>query len=144
MTTPRTDPSAASFWYNGFRALWYLKPTVENTDPTRLTIGLFPKKRNIGPKREAVGFDFQFTPDRTIVTSVDVRDVKELAESLPLWQRMKSALGPGPRTLVALANNLGVNVDTLDRTVRRKNALFTRVAGDDGITRIALLERMAS
>src|SRR5207247_1529081 len=108
-------------WFNGFRALWYLKPTVETTDPNRLTVGLFPKKRNIGGKGAAVGFDFHFDGDRIDVTAVDVREVQKLAESLPIWQRLKSALTRGPRTLVSLAEELGANVDTLDRTVRRKS-----------------------
>jgi hypothetical protein len=135
-------PFGSVFWFNGFRALWYLKPAAETLDPHRLTIGLFPKKRNIGGKGGAVGFDFYFDGDHIDVTSVDVRDVQELAESLPTWQRLKSALTRGPRTLASLAEELGANVDTLDRTVRRKTELFTRVPNpDDGITRIALVER---
>ena len=113
------------------------------TDPARLTVGLFPKKRNIGAKGGAVGFAFHFTSDRIAVTSVDVRHVQELAEALPLWTRMQSALTRGPRTLTALADELGANVDSLDRTVRRKSAVFTRVPGQDGVNRIALLERHA-
>ena len=137
-------PFGSVFWFNGFRALWYLKPASDSTDPNRLTIGLFPKKRNIGGKGAVVGFDLQFERDRIVVNAVDVRDVQELAEALPLWQRMKSALGRGPQTLARLAEDLGANVETLERTVRRKNGLFTRVPSDDGVTRIALVERRAS
>ena len=46
--------------------------------------------------------------------------------------------------LADLADDLGANVDTLDKTVRRKTSLFTKVSGEDGITRIALVERRAS
>jgi hypothetical protein len=133
-------PFGSVFWFNGFRALWYLRPAVEATDPNHLTVGLFPKKRNIGRKGPAVGFDFHFGGDRIVVSNVDVRDVQELAENLPLWARMKTALMHGPQTLARLAEDLGANVETLDRTVRRKNGLFTRVPSTDGITRIALIE----
>jgi hypothetical protein len=75
-----------------------------------------------------------------VVHSVDVQDVQDLAESLPLWQRMKSALTRGPRTLASLAEELHANVESLDRTVRRKNGLFTRVPSSDGIARVALVE----
>lgn len=132
-------PFGSVFWFNGFRSLWYLKP-AETNDPHRLTFGLFQKKRNIGRKDAAIGFEFLFHDDRIDVSRVNVTDVQELAEALPLWQRMKSALTRGPLTLARLADDLGCNVDSLDRTVRRKSGLFTRVPSSDGITRIALVE----
>jgi hypothetical protein len=76
---------------------------------------------------------------------VDVANVDELAASLPLWQRMKDALASGPQTLASLAHDLGAPVDSIDKTVRRKSLLFTKVTNsDDHITRIALVERRAS
>lgn len=48
-------------------------------------------------------------------------------------------------TLKALADELNhPNVESLDRIVRKHKHLFTKVAGPDHITRIALLERRAS
>jgi hypothetical protein len=78
--------------------------------------------------------------DGTVVERINVADVESLAQSLPIWQRVRSVLTSGPRTLSSLSDELGVNIDSLDRTVRRQSALFTRVSGHSGISRIALLE----
>lgn len=85
-----------------------------------------------------------FESERTTFSAVDVADNRDLAADLPLWQRMKHALTGGPQRLARLADELGANVDTLERTVRRKSALFTRVPSADGVTRIALLESRAA
>jgi hypothetical protein len=57
---------------------------------------------------------------------------------------MRALLKAGPQTLAMLSTELGAPVESLDRTVRRKSTLFTRVSGTDGVTRIALVERRAS
>lgn len=134
-------PFGSSFWHNGARSTWFVKLAATSPDGKRLTIGLFNRKANLSALRPAVGFEIEFDEERTSFARVNVADVSELAESLPLWQRMKSALTSGPLTLARLADDLGANVDTLDRTVRRKGALFTRIASADGVTRIALVER---
>jgi hypothetical protein len=134
-------PFGSSFWHNGARSTWFVKLAATSPDGKRLTIGLFNRKANLSALRPAVGFEIQFDAERTSFARVNVADVTELAESLPLWQRMKSALSSGPLTLARLADDLGANVDTLDRTVRRKGGLFTRVPSADGVTRIALVER---
>jgi hypothetical protein len=134
-------PFGSSFWHNSARSTWNVKLAATSPDGQRLTVGLFNRKSNLSALRPAVGFAITFDRDRTVFDRVNVADVSELAESLPLWQRMKSALTHGPLTLARLAEDLGANVDTLDRTVRRKGGLFTRTPDQDGITRIALVER---
>jgi hypothetical protein len=48
-------------------------------------------------------------------------------------------------TLAAIASELNHdNVESLDRVVRKHKDLFMKVAGSDGVTRIALVERRAS
>jgi hypothetical protein len=81
--------------------------------------------------------------ERTVIKRVDINTVDELAENLPVWQRMKRALTSGPRTLASLAEELNANMDTLDRTVRRKSTLFTKVSRD-GVAHVALVERRAA
>ncbi|MBI3049239.1 MAG: hypothetical protein HYY76_13120, partial [Acidobacteria bacterium] len=51
----------------------------------------------------------------------------------------------GPQTLATIASELNHDkVDSIDRIVRKHKNLFTKVSGNDGITRIALVERRAS
>lgn len=132
-------PFGSQFWYNGVRSLWFGAAQATGTD--RLVVGLYHRKNNLGRLYPAVAFQLDFEASHTVVSRCNLAAVQELAERLPIWQRMKTALTAGPKTLAALAADLGRTVDTLDRTVRRKNGLFVRLPGPDGISRIALLER---
>lgn len=137
-----TRPFGSTFWHASARCTWNVKLSTATTG--RVNVGLFNRKSNFGPLLSAIGFEIDFEANRTLVQRVDVRDVNELAEALPLWQRMKHVLNTGPKTLALLADELGANVETLDRTVRRKSAVFTRVPSSDGVTRISLVDSRAS
>lgn len=136
-------PFGSSFWHNSARATWFVKLAATSPDGEVSTIGLFNRKANLGPRQPAIAFDVTFNAERTILRRVDVATVDELAEALPLWQRMKRTLTSGPRTLASLADELGAKVDTLDRTARRKSEVFTKITRD-GIAHLALVERRAS
>lgn len=137
-------PFGSAFWHNSARATWYAKLASTAPDGGQLTIGLFNRKANLGPLRTAVGFEITFTDTRTRLRRVDIETVDELADSLPLWQRIRHAVARVPMTAAALAEDLGANVESIERTVRRKKTLFTRVSDGDGVSRIALMERRAS
>lgn len=133
-------PFGSTFWHASARSTWFVKLAATSTDGHQITIGLFNRKSNLTALRPAIGYEITFDGDRTRFDPIAVADVQELAEALPLWMRMKQAVSHKPKTLVELAEELGATVDTLDRTVRRKSGLFTRVAKDaDGRTRIALV-----
>lgn len=135
-------PFGSAFWHNSARSTWFVK-TAESA-PGRLTIGLLNRKANLGPLQPALAYGFTFTPDRIAVAQVDASSVDELVDSLPLWQRVKAALRQGPRTLASLAEELHAKVDTVEKTVKRKRDLFTRVSSPDGIFRVALLEQLTT
>lgn len=132
-------PFGSAFWHNSARSTWFVK--AANSEPGRLTIGLLNRKANLGPLQPALAYTFVFSPDHIEVTQVAPASVDELVDSLPTWQRLKDALRGGPRTLASLAEELSAKVDTLDKAVKRKSGLFTRVLSDDGVQRIALVER---
>jgi hypothetical protein len=138
-------PFGSAFWHNAARSTWFVKLASSSPDGQRLVIGLYNRKSNLTSLRAAVGFEVLFDQGRVLFDRVNVTDVTELAEGLPLWERMKAEIKrQGPLTLARLADDLGANVESLDKTVRRKTTLFTRVSGTDGISRIALVERRAS
>lgn len=137
-------PFGSAFWHNAARATWFIKLADTSPDGQRLTIGCYPRKNNLGALARAVGFVVEFRDTRITIDPIAVADVRELAEGLPLWQRLKASLTRGPRTLAELADDLGSSVETLDRNVRRRSELFCRVSGSDGIRRVALVERRAS
>jgi hypothetical protein len=133
-------PFGSSFWHNSARATWFTKLAATASDRRSMSIGLFNRKSNLTALRPAVGYEIAFDAGRTVFSRINIADVHDLADSLPMWQRLQQALRTGPQTLARLAEDLGANVETLDRTVRRKSGLFTRVPSKDGISRIALLE----
>ena len=138
-------PFGSSFWHNGARATWNIKTADQIPGARELTIGLYNRKANIGPLRAAVGFRICFDDSRTTISRVDPRDVEELAVSLPLWQRVASELRAGPQTYAQLAESLGdAKVDSIVKATNRKGNVFTKVAGDDGVYRLALVERRVS
>jgi hypothetical protein len=153
VTKPRDDdrdkannqkPFGSVFWHNAARATWFVKRATSAGDERDIAVGLYNQKTNIGPPRRAVGFGLRFDEHTTEIRRIDLADVDDLAGSLPLWQRMKSALSSGPLTPIVLAQELGQpdesedttkrRVETIARTARRLKNVFTRVNGADGVT----------
>ena len=132
-------PFGSSFWHNGARGTWYVKPT-ETAIGDDLTIGLFNRKTNVGPLRPPVGYRINFDDGRTTYTRIDVADVSDLASELKLWQRIKRLIASKPLKLVEIAEELSAPVDSVSKAVDRKKTVFTKVHGDDGVYRVALLE----
>ncbi len=132
-------PFGSAFWSNLARSTWNIKQTANDSD--RLTVGLFHRKANLTGLQPALGYELHFGPERTVVRRVSVADTPELADSLPLKDRMRHAVRLQPMTAAALADELGAKVETVERKVRAYPKLFARVLGSNGITRIALAER---
>jgi len=134
-------PFGSAFWHNSARSTWFAKRSEADGNPGEVTVALFHRKCNTGPLLSARGLRITFGGGRITIQPTDLAESDDFAGKLPLWQRMRGTLKQGPLTLVAMAGELDAKVDTLDRTVRRSPRLFTRVAGADGVTRIALVER---
>lgn len=134
-------PFGSQFWHNNARATWNIKRSNESSGD-RLTLGMFNRKANTGPLLAPVGIDFTFEPYRTLVERTEIHDVADLAERIPLKARMLRALRSGPKTYADLAVELEEAVDSISRAARRgEGRVFTKVTGQDGITRIALVEQ---
>ncbi len=132
-------PFGSAFWHNSARSTWFVK--AAGSEPGQLTIGLMNRKANLGPLQPTLAYTFTFTPGHIAVEKVSTASVEELVTTLPVWHRIKDALKSGPQTLGSLAEELGAKVDSIDKAVKRRGQLFTRVSGADGIPRIALVER---
>jgi hypothetical protein len=142
-------PFGSSFWHNSARATWYVKQASASTDGQRVQIGLFNRKSNLTRRHPAVGFEFDFGPEATVVSSVNLAEVEDLAGELPLWQRIKHALQAGsgrPRSIEELADDLGAKVDSIKKAVspKRNKSMFVLVPSPDGKTRVAMAERRMS
>lgn len=142
-------PFGSSFWHNSARATWFVKQAGASPDGNRVSIGLFNRKSNLTKIQPAVGFQFEFTDDSTIVTRTNLADVEDLAGQLPLWQRIAHLIkagGGAPRTIADIAEELGAKPDTVKKAVspnraRGGKSMFVQVPSSDGVPRIALVER---
>lgn len=139
-------PFGSSFWHNSARATWFVKQAGASSDGARVSIGLFNRKSNLTRIQPAVGFQFEFTEDATVVSRTNLADVEDLAGQLPIWQRIAHLIKAGggvPRAIQEIADELDAKVDTVKKAVslRRKGSMFAHVPGSDGVTRIALVER---
>ena len=103
-------------------------------------MGLFHRKANLGPRHPSLGFQATFSDDRISIESVNVADVGDLAAKLPLRERMKHLLKGGSMTPAAVADELDAKKETVERTARRCKGLFTLVKGQDGDSRLGLLQ----
>lgn len=137
-------PFGSAYWHNSARSTWFTKLASTSPDGNTLSLGLFNRKSNLGRLRPPQGLEVRFEGERVSFTPTDVTAIDELVDSLPLWQRLKGTLRSGPMTIAAAADELGVKPDSIEKTIKRKTQLFTRIPGPDGIRRIALVERRAS
>lgn len=120
-------PFGSVFWHNGARSAWNVK--LAQDSPGAISIALHHRKANLGPIRPSVGFELRFEPDRTLVKSVNVGDVPDLAAGLSIRQRMAHVLNRGALDPVVLAAEVEADVETVRRTARRYKSQFSILDG---------------
>jgi hypothetical protein len=138
------QPFGSVFWHNSFRATFNVKRASTSADGKTVQLGIFPRKFNLGPHPPAIGLRVTFDGPRVYIEPADVAMIETLADSLPLWQRVRRELHAGPETIAALAGRLCVKPDSVEKAVKRRSDTFVRVMSDDGIYRFALVDRRAS
>jgi hypothetical protein len=152
VTKPKDDeqkamgvkPFGSVFWHNSARSTWYVKRADDTADSSRITIGVYNQKVNLGPLRPAVGLQIDFGAERTEVERIDLADVADLAAGLPLWRRISGVLKHGAQTIAAIGHELpGTKEDSIEKALKRgKGKTFTQITDTpDRIHRWALLER---
>jgi hypothetical protein len=137
-------PFGSSFWHNSARATWFCKQAGASADGRCVTIGLFNRKSNLTRLQPAVGYQFEFTDESTIVNCVNLADVEDLAGQLPLWQRIAHLLKAGsgrPRTIDELAEELEAKPESVKKAIKRGRTTFREIDGADGLVRVGLIER---
>jgi hypothetical protein len=137
-------PFGSAFWANGARATWYVKRSGE-TAGDRVTVALFNRKPpSVGRARPAVGFEFSFTEGTTTITEVGADSAADLADKLPVRDRIRRALSLGALTYAELAEQTGVTQPAIRQAIHRDNGrTFLQVIGADGVTRWGLAHAAA-
>jgi len=138
-TADAVGPFGSVFFSNLCRMCWAVKKQPGTTEDL-VTVGLFPTKQNDGDRVRHVGLEFSFSADAIGVRNVDLATVDGLADRLPLAARMTHLLKRGPMTVAGIATELGAKEDSVIKAAKRSTT-FTKVLGQDGSSRLALVER---
>jgi hypothetical protein len=132
-------PFGSAFWHNGARLTWYAK--LEADIGGSLTVGLFNKKSNIGPRVAPLGYRITWG-DGIAIDRTDIGDIPDLSRHVSLRYRVELEVRAGALTIAEIAARLDEKVDSvkkaLDRDQQSKQPRFVRVAGDDGVYRWGL------
>jgi hypothetical protein len=133
-------PYGSPYWLNGCRSVWFLKSAPLSV--TRYEVALEHIKYNT-KKSDTVALSFEFG-DHISITPIAADDLTELAGSVPIRDRIMSALKRrGSMTLDDLAEELNEKRDTVKRVINRDlRKSITKVESSDGkIVKFGLLER---
>jgi hypothetical protein len=133
-------PFGSAFWHNLARLTWFIKKSQETNEV--VNVAMFNRKNNDGPDFNSKGFSVHFDRAgmRTVITPSMVIDDPVLSEGLPMKERIAQEIRFGPRTMAEIAASADIPLNTVVQTVKRgEGRMFTRVAGPDGVYRIALL-----
>jgi hypothetical protein len=134
-------PFGSQFWHNSARATYFLKPTE---DTHRLTVGVFNRKSNLGPKLPPFAYEIEFDDTRTIFRQTEIADVSELCGQVPLSQRLRAHLKAGARTRDEITREFNdQKPDTIRRTLERQvsQGQLVKFPSPDGNERYGLRAR---
>jgi len=133
-------PFGSIFWHAGARATWFIKRTSADIS-NEMTVGFFNRKSNMGQLRPAFGVKVEF--DREIrVAPCEIAHSDEMAERLPLWQRIKACLEDRDRPMspALIANELEAKENTVRRVIDRYQKVFRKLPSPNGDIHIELIK----
>jgi len=120
------------FFKNGARSVWFIERAKENPSG-ELRFGLYHRKNNVGAILQPKGFKLIFRGSNTLVESVDLKTVEELASGFPLFDRVKAALAGGALSMKALAEDLDSPVPSIRSVLSRHKSYFIKVGTRYGL-----------
>jgi hypothetical protein len=106
-----------------------------------VTLGLFPRKANLGPLGEAFGLTVDFAGDRIAFGEANLATTDGMEGKLSAKQRIRHLVRTGPLTVAAIADELELKEDTVIKALKRNDKTFVIVPGEGGPSRYGLAER---
>lgn len=104
----------------------------QNPEEKDLYLALFHDKMNEGPRQKPLGFHLHFEGDEHILEEVifsyqNVADIPELAEGLPMRQRIAEVLKQGAMLSSDIAEELGTTQQSVETILYRNKKIFVRL-----------------
>ena len=113
------------FFQNLARSIWFVQ-RAERGKSGEIKIGLYHEKYTNGPRLKPLGLRLVFDHQTTRVENIDVGAEKDLADGLPLLDRLQAHLKDGPDQPRNIGEALNVSVATVRAMVSRHSDLFQR------------------
>lgn len=124
------EPYGSVYIRNSVRSAWYM---LRSTLPEEggFAVALQHNKANRGAKQQPIGLQFSFTDETTTITRTNADRIPEIAEGLPLRERIINLLTKEPLEATAIADALGVKQTQVAArlTELRQAGKVTPVAG---------------
>lgn len=120
------SPFGSVYWINLPRSVWELQ-AIQTAEENKMEWGLFHRKTNAGKLHRPIGLRGVFTEDTLTMEQIQVVDVPDLAEHLPLRDRIVAALMGGARDTHDIAESLDANEESVRRTISRHTQQFVKV-----------------
>ena len=119
-----------SVFFNNFaRSVWEMRKVQEAGDNiTR--IGLYHRKCNLGPLHRPIGFKMHFEPG-VCLEPLDLTEEPDLAEALPLKDRLQGALSQGAKTAKQLAEEVDANLPQVKARLSEGRGRWSVKVGDE-------------
>lgn len=119
-------PFGSAFWHNMARMTYNVRgePLGDNV----MVVGFYNRKSQWGGGSDAA-FRIEFADKATRIKPTDLKSEEDLADGLPLGERIVMAVAERSYTRKEIASNLGVEYGLLQRTVHRliKRGLLVEV-----------------
>jgi hypothetical protein len=111
-------PFGSTYTWNLARSLWFIRRAgAEEADYSK--IALSHTKINEGKLFKAIGYRYDFLPDKTLLTRIDPEQDYEISDHLPLSSRISGVLRDGAMTLKELAEELNEKPDSIKKALYR-------------------------
>jgi hypothetical protein len=111
-------PFGSVFVQNMARSVWEMRRS-EDQEGDELRVALYHRKANRTRLRPPLGFRFQFTDDRITVQNADLAEAPDLLARASTSTQVLAALRPGAKSITDLAKELGLNPETVRKTLQR-------------------------
>jgi hypothetical protein len=111
-------PFGSVFIQNLARSVWEGRRSDEESGDD-LLLGLYHRKVNAGRKHRPLTLRLSFGADAVTLSAADMTEAPDLLDRTSLVHRLRTALARDPQSVEALAESLGVPLDTVRRTLNR-------------------------